>query len=52
MNRFSTTLYESNNCTLTIYKVKPKKVLTILSSMHSSVEIEKNDARISEIILQ
>lgn len=50
MTRFSTILYKSNDFILTIYKVKPNKKVLILSSMHSSVEIEKSDTRISETI--
>ncbi|XP_017795064.1 PREDICTED: uncharacterized protein LOC108576562 [Habropoda laboriosa] len=50
MTRFSTKLYRSNNCTLTIYKAKPNKKVLILSSMHNSVEVEENDACIPETI--
>ncbi|KAL2743790.1 piggyBac transposable element-derived protein 4-like [Vespula maculifrons] len=37
LERFSTVLNKSNNCTLTIYKSKPSKKVTILSSMHKSI---------------
>ncbi|CAK9833051.1 PiggyBac transposable element-derived protein 4 [Anthophora retusa] len=50
MVRFSTKLYRSNNCTLTIYKAKPNKKVLILSSMHNSVQVEENDTRIPETI--
>ena len=33
----STKLYQSNNCTLTIYKAKARKKVLILSSMHATV---------------
>ncbi|CAD1470418.1 unnamed protein product, partial [Heterotrigona itama] len=44
MNRFST-LYGSNNCTLTIYKAKYKDTDTYFQCIHSF-----NDARIPETI--
>lgn len=50
MTRFSTKLYRTNNCTLTVYKAKQNKKVLILSSMHNSVKIEKNDACIPETI--
>lgn len=50
MPRFSTTLYCSDKCTLTIYKAKPHKKVLILSSMHSTVEIEKTGTRLPETI--
>ncbi|CAD1472813.1 unnamed protein product, partial [Heterotrigona itama] len=48
-NRFSTTLYGSNNCNRTIYKAKPNKKTPILGSMHSSVKIEK---KVMPVIVQ
>lgn len=50
MALFSTKLYRSNNCMLTVYKAKPRKKVLILSSMHNSVQIEKNNARTPETI--
>lgn len=50
MTRFSTILYKSNDFILSIYKAKPNKKVLILSSMHSSIEIEKNNTRIPETI--
>uniref|UniRef100_A0A1A9US35 DDE_Tnp_1_7 domain-containing protein n=1 Tax=Glossina austeni TaxID=7395 RepID=A0A1A9US35_GLOAU len=50
MVRFSTILYKSEDFILTIYKAKPNKKVLILSSMHSSVQIETNDIRIPETI--
>nr|KAF7397187.1 hypothetical protein H0235_016724 [Vespula pensylvanica] len=42
MERFSTVLYKSNNCTLTMYKSKPSKNVTILTSNHKIVEIDND----------
>uniref|UniRef100_A0A1B0B4S7 PiggyBac transposable element-derived protein domain-containing protein n=1 Tax=Glossina palpalis gambiensis TaxID=67801 RepID=A0A1B0B4S7_9MUSC len=50
MTRFSTILYKSKNFIFKIYKAKPNKKVLILSSMHSPVEIEKNDTRIPKTI--
>nr|XP_012148086.1 PREDICTED: piggyBac transposable element-derived protein 4-like [Megachile rotundata] len=50
MALFSTKLYRSNNCMLTIYKAKTRKKVLILSSMHNSVQVEKNDTRTPETI--
>ncbi|XP_043505326.1 piggyBac transposable element-derived protein 4-like [Polistes fuscatus] len=50
MALFSTKLYRSNNCMFTVYKAKPRKKVLILSSMHNSVQIEKNDTRTPETI--
>ncbi|XP_043486360.1 piggyBac transposable element-derived protein 4-like [Polistes fuscatus] len=50
MALFSTKLYRSNNYMLTVYKAKPRKKVLILSSMHNSVQIEKNDTRTPETI--
>ena len=50
MARFSTHLYKSNNCTLTIYKSKPNKKFLVLSSKHKFVKIEKTGKYIPETI--
>ncbi|KAL2722912.1 piggyBac transposable element-derived protein 4-like [Vespula maculifrons] len=50
MTHFSAILYKSNDFILTIYKAKPNKKVLILSSMHSSVKIEKSDTRIPKTI--
>lgn len=50
MARYSTVLYKSKDSILSIYKAKPNKKVLILSSMHSSVEIEKNHTRIPDTI--
>ena len=50
MKRFSTKVFKSDNCTLTIYKSKPKKKVLLLSSKHRSVKVEKNDKILPEII--
>ncbi|CAK9814083.1 hypothetical protein ANTPLA_LOCUS8063 [Anthophora plagiata] len=41
MARFSTLLYESNGCTLTVYKSKPNKKVLVLSTTHTHVKIDK-----------
>ena len=46
MNRFSTTLYGPNDCTLAIYKAKSNKKVLIHSLMHPSIVTDKNDARL------
>ena len=47
MKRFLTKVFKSDNCTLTIYKSKPKKKVFLLNSKHRSksidVKVEKND---------
>lgn len=50
MTLFSSELYKSNHCSLTVYKNKPRKALTVLSSMHSSIEIDKSDKRVPETV--
>lgn len=50
MPRFSTKLYKSSHCSLTIYKSKPNKKVLLLSSKHTSISIEKNGKRIPETI--
>lgn len=50
MTHFSAILYKSNDFILTIYKAKTNKKVLILSSMHSSVKIEKSDTRIPKTI--
>lgn len=50
MARFSTQLYKSNNCTLTIYKSKPNKKVLLLSSKHKYVKIEETGKFIPETI--
>lgn len=51
MSRFSTILYKSENCTLTIYKSKPNKKVLLLSSKHKSVKIEKDGKRLPETVV-
>ncbi|KOX78945.1 hypothetical protein WN51_10157 [Melipona quadrifasciata] len=41
MTQFSTKLYRSENCTLTIYKSKPNKKVLLPSTKHTNVTIEK-----------
>ncbi|KAK9674865.1 Transposase IS4 [Popillia japonica] len=50
MARFSTKLYKSNNCTLTIYKSTPNKKVLLLSSKHKYVKIEEKGKCIPETI--
>jgi len=46
--------FKSDNCTLTIYKSKPKKKVFLLNSKHRSksidVKVEKSDKSLSETI--
>ncbi|XP_014487368.1 PREDICTED: piggyBac transposable element-derived protein 3-like, partial [Dinoponera quadriceps] len=50
MTRFSTKLYKSENCTLTIYKSKPNKKVLLLSSKHKNMIIEKNTKLLPETV--
>ena len=45
MLRYSTLLYKTNNCILTIYKSKPKKRVAILSTKHKFVKIDKSNKK-------
>ncbi|CAD1479152.1 unnamed protein product, partial [Heterotrigona itama] len=47
--RFSSLLYKSSNCTLTIYKSKATRNV-LLSSKHNSINIEKNKRKLPESI--
>ncbi|KAL2738075.1 LOW QUALITY PROTEIN: piggyBac transposable element-derived protein 4-like, partial [Vespula maculifrons] len=52
LERFSTVLYKTNNCTLTIYKSKPAKKVTILKSEYSKqlyIITKPNSASMSPI---
>ena len=49
--RFSSLLYRSNEIILTIYKGKPKKKVSILSSKHKTInKIGKNEKGLPEIV--
>lgn len=50
MARFSTLLYESNGCTLTVYKSKPNKKVLVLSTKHKHVKIDKTKKRLPETV--
>lgn len=50
MARFSTLLYESNRCTLTVYKSKPNKKVLVLSTKHKHVKIDKTNKRLPETV--
>ena len=48
---FSSNLYKSENCTLTVYKSKPKVKVLLLSTKHTGVRIEDNYKRVPETLL-
>lgn len=50
MTQFSTKLYRSENCTLTIYKSKPNKKVLLLSTKHTNITIEKNKKLVPETV--
>lgn len=50
MTQFSTKLYRSENCTLTIYKSKPNKKVWLLSTKHKNITIEKNKKLVPETV--
>ena len=50
MTLFSSNLYKSENCTLTVYKSEPKVKVLLLSTKHTGVRIEDNYKRVPEII--
>ena len=50
MTLFSSNLYKSENCTLTVYKSKPKVKVLLLSTKHTGVRIEDNYKRVLETI--
>lgn len=50
MERFSSKLFTTGNCTLTIYKSKPNKKVLLLSSKHKFVTVENNDKRLPETV--
>lgn len=50
MTQFSTKLYRSENCTLTIYKSKPNKKVLLLSTKHKNITIEKNKKLVPETV--
>ena len=50
MTLFSSNLYKSENCTLTVYKSKPKIKVLLLNTKHTGVRIEDNYKRVPETI--
>ena len=50
MTLFSSNLYKSENCTLTVYKSKPKVKVLLQSTKHTGVRIEDNYKRVPETI--
>ena len=50
MTLFSSNLYKSENCTLTVYKSKPEIKVPLLSTKHTGVRIEDNYKRVPETI--
>jgi hypothetical protein len=51
MERFSSKIFKSDNCTLTIYKSKAKKKVLLLSSKHKAVKVEKVGKCLPETVL-
>jgi hypothetical protein len=51
MPRFSTLLYKSENCVLTIYKSKPNERVAVLSSKHKFVKIDKSNKKNVTVIM-
>ena len=51
MTLFSSNLYKSENCTLTVYKSKSKVKVLLLSTKHTGVRIEDNYKRVPETLL-
>lgn len=49
--RFSSEIYKTDNCTLTVYKSKPTKKVLLLSTKHNSVNIEKDNKKLPETII-
>ena len=50
MTCLSTKLYKSSNCTLTIYKSRRNKKVSVISSMHKSINIETDGKQLPETI--
>ncbi|CAK9834249.1 hypothetical protein ANTRET_LOCUS10801 [Anthophora retusa] len=50
MTLFSSNLYKSENCTLTVYKSKPKVKVLLLSTKHRNIQIEDNCKRVPETV--
>ena len=50
MRLFFSNLYKSENCTLTVYKSKPKIKVLLLNTKHTGVRIEDNYKRVPETI--
>ena len=47
---FSSNLYKSENCTLTVYKSKPNVKVLLLSTKHTGIQVEDNYKRVLETI--
>ena len=50
MTLFSSNLYKSENCTLTVYKSEPNVKVLLLSTKHTGIQIEDNYKRVPETI--
>lgn len=50
MPLFSSNLYKSEDCTLTVYKSKPKIKVLLLSTKHRNIQIEDNRKHVPETI--
>ncbi|XP_013170332.1 PREDICTED: piggyBac transposable element-derived protein 4-like [Papilio xuthus] len=50
MERFTTLLFQTNECSLTVYKSKPDKKVLLLSTRHKHVKIENSVKKLPETI--
>lgn len=50
MARFSSLLYESKGCTLTVYKSKPCKKVLVLSTKHKNIKLDNSCKKLSETV--
>ena len=50
MTLFSSNLYKSENCTLTVYKSKSNVKVLLLSTKHAGIQVEDNYKHVTEII--
>ena len=50
MTLFSSNLYKSENCTLTVYKSKPDVKVLLLSTRHTGIQVEDDYKRVPETI--
>ena len=50
MTLFSSNLYKSENCTLTVYKSKSNVKVLLLSTKHAGIQVKDNYKHVTEII--